>query len=364
MGRLADSEPPQFSAMHARGYAVQPGWRLLIQDVGLSPEAVLRRADLPADLLSRAEGSLDARQYFSLWEAIEAELQTLANTADATLDPTALRVARSLSADWFDPVLFSALCSADLIGALQRVAKYKQLICPMALEVDVGPETTSLRIHWLPAEERPPAVLVAFELAFFVQLARMATRTGMSPVRVVSPVAMTPAAAYTRYFGAEPVAGTPAQLVFRNADARQPFLTVNPRLWDFFEPHLRRRLAELGAQASAVQRLRSAFYEALPAGNLGMTAVSRKLGLSARTLQRRLREEGTSYQQTLDAVRGELAMHYLKHSSMSGAEISFLLGFEDPNSFVRAFQGWMGATPERVRQQLRAAGAAGASTVS
>jgi AraC-like DNA-binding protein len=50
-----------------------------------------------------------------------------------------------------------------------------------------------------------------------------------------------------------------------------------------------------------------------------------------------------------------LAVHYLKTSSMSGAEISFLLGFEDPNSFVRAFLTWTGNTPESVRATVRAA---------
>lgn len=74
-----------------------------------------------------------------------------------------------------------------------------------------------------------------------------------------------------------------------------------------------------------------------------------KLGLSTRTLQRRLKEEGTSFQRTLDEVRTELARHYLKNSSMSGAEISFLLGFEDPNSFFRAFQRWTGKTPREAQ---------------
>ena len=79
-----------------------------------------------------------------------------------------------------------------------------------------------------------------------------------------------------------------------------------------------------------------------------MEALGRRLGLSSRTLQRHLQKEGTTFQRTLDEVRTELARHYLKQSSMSGAEISFLLGFEDPNSFFRAFQRWTGKTPREV----------------
>lgn len=80
-----------------------------------------------------------------------------------------------------------------------------------------------------------------------------------------------------------------------------------------------------------------------------MPAVCRKLGVSPRTLQRRLREEGSSFQRTLDALRNSLAHHYLHNSSLSGTEISFLLGFEDPNSFARVFQTWTGSTPQAVR---------------
>lgn len=80
-----------------------------------------------------------------------------------------------------------------------------------------------------------------------------------------------------------------------------------------------------------------------------MQMVCAKLGVSSRPLQRRLQDEGSSFQQTLDALRNSLAHHYLQNSSMSGAEISFLLGFEDPNSFIRAFQGWTGTTPQAVR---------------
>jgi AraC-like DNA-binding protein len=95
--------------------------------------------------------------------------------------------------------------------------------------------------------------------------------------------------------------------------------------------------------------VRSALLEAMPAGGLSMQAVCRKLGVSSRTLQRRLQDEGTNFQQTLDNLRNALAHHDLQNSLMSGAEIAFLLGLEDPNSIIRAFQAWTGSTPHAVR---------------
>lgn len=71
--------------------------------------------------------------------------------------------------------------------------------------------------------------------------------------------------------------------------------------------------------------------------------------MSTRTLQRRLQVEGQSFQGLLNQTREKLASHYLTHSALSGAEISFFLGFEDPNSFFRVFHQWTGATPEATR---------------
>ena len=67
------------------------------------------------------------------------------------------------------------------------------------------------------------------------------------------------------------------------------------------------------------------------------------------SLQRRPRQEGTTFQKVLDELREELARHYLSTSHYSSEEIAFLLGYEEPNSFFRAFRAWTGQTPEVVR---------------
>ena len=132
-------------------------------------------------------------------------------------------------------------------------------------------------------------------------------------------------------------------------DAERPFLTANEQMWTFFEPELRRRLSELDEAATMSDRVSSVLLEMLPGGHSSIQEVSRQLRVSTRTLQRRLKGEGTNFQHILNQNRERLARHYLKNSSMSGAEISFLLGFDEPNSFFRAFQHWTGQTPERVR---------------
>ncbi|MET0268563.1 MAG: helix-turn-helix domain-containing protein [Duganella sp.] len=338
-------------------YAIWPGWRLLMQDAGISAAPVLRRAQLPGDLFARQNVRLDPPDFFKLWTAIDAEAASI----DPEL-PTALQIAKVMSSDWFDPELFAALCSANLAGALERIARYVKLIAPMVIVVDRGVANTTVTIDFIDPTLPPPTVFLAFKLVFFVQLARLATRSHVQALRVSWPLAVhehhRAALAYQHYFGIAVSDAPLATLVFSNEDMARPFLTENHKMWLFFEPSLRQRLADLDKTASMVERVRSTLLEALPAGEVSIQSVSRKLAVSVRTLQRRLQDEGTSFQQTLDVLRESLAQHYLRNTDMSGAEISFLLGYEDANSFARAFQSWTGKTPQTVRSgaELRLSG--------
>lgn len=344
-GLPGDPNGPNSRLAHAGTFAVWPGWLLLMHDAGVNGASVLRRAQLPGDLFSRTSTRLDSATYFKLWAAIEAD-------AGPEEGPVPLRLAKRMSSDWFEPELFVALCSDDMNGALARLAKYKRLAGPMALHVDRTAHHTSATLEFLDRALPPPPVLMAFKLVFLVQLARLATRGTMHPVRVgwpQPPQSAPDARAYADYFGVSVEKSPVPTVVFSAEDAQRPFLTANHGMWSFFEPALRQRLADLDRHATTEDRVRGALLEALPAGELSMQAVCRKLGVSSRTLQRRLQEEGTNFQQTLDNLRNALAHHYLQNSVMSGAEIAFLLGFEDPNSFIRAFQGWTGNTPQAVR---------------
>ena len=113
------------------------------------------------------------------------------------------------------------------------------------------------------------------------------------------------------------------------------------------------RLSELENSATIAERVHAVLLELLPGGSPSIDAVSRKLFLGTRTLQRRLTQEEVSFQDLLHKTREKLATYYLSTSSLSGAEISFLLGFEEPNSFFRAFHVWTGKTPEQLRKTLQ-----------
>jgi AraC-like DNA-binding protein len=263
-----------------------------------------------------------------------------------------VRIGSSISVEAFDPPIFAALCSPNLNSALKRLAQYKRLIAPMILHIDVADSATQLELEWLDSTLEPPEALVGAELVFFVQLSRIGTRTPISPLEVNAPHPPEPSADYREYFGVNVRKGKSPSITFRAEDAVLPFLTANEKMWQLFEPDLQKRLSELDQSATTSERTRAALLELLPSGAASMDEVSRRLGTSTRTLQRRLSQEGKNFQTVLHKTREQLARHYLRSSTLSGAEISFLLGFDDPNSFFRAFHGWTGTTPEQVRREM------------
>ena len=324
-------------------FTVPPGLGILLKDLGIQPTLVLRRAKLPLDVFEQDRTTLGTQAYFRLWQSIEAE------AGEVELP---LRIAEAITAESLDPCIFAVLCSSDLNIALRRLSEYKRLVCPMVLHIDVSPRATTMQLEWLDKTHKPPASLVLTEIVFFVSLARLATRENIRPRAVGSPCLPDDLAPYTEFLGVEIQKAETVSISFGASDAVRPFLTKNEAIWKSFEPGLSKRLDDL--EAVVRERVHVALLELLPSGSSSAAEVAKKLGMSKRTLQRRLKEEGVVFQEVLDATREALARHYLGTTSFSGAEISFLLGFDDPNSFSRAFSAWTGTTPGHVREVERA----------
>ncbi len=117
----------------------------------------------------------------------------------------------------------------------------------------------------------------------------------------------------------------------------------------FFQTHLDAQLERLADDAGLERRVRIHISQRLSEGVPTLSEVARQLGMSARTLQRRLSDKGFSYQELVDAARRELAEQLLKSTDYNLAEISFLTGFAEQSGFTRAFKRWAGQTPRSYR---------------
>mgnify|MGYP002621875742 FL=1 len=327
-----------------RPIVVDPGWSALLSELDVRPADVLRAARLPEDLFTRPRPSVSADGFFRLFGA-------LAEVIDH--DAPGLIMGQAVSSDVFSPPVLAAFCSEDLTAAAQRLSQYKCLVGPLKLEAHPMAGGLEVTMEAEPGVELPDE-FVAAELVFLVWLARSATRHAVRPI-AVEMTRPPNAKGYSEFFGTPVRPGPFNRVVFSPSDARRPFRSADPALFTIFEEDLRPRLDELDRNASLAERVRSVLMEALPGGHPDVPTVARRLGMSARTLQRQLGKEETSFQDVLQGLRERLARGYLAKSALTSPEIAFLLGYDDPNSFTRAFHGWTGTTPEALRRRLAAA---------
>ena len=327
-----------------RDITLDRGWLITLRDLDIDPHDVLLRAGLPLDILHQETSRVTVDDFFALLEAGE-------DLADDPLLP--LRFAQASSPEAFAPPIFAALCSSTLAVAVQRIATHKRLMAPIRVEAQETSDGLVVSWAWDDPTIRSPRFLMAMDLVFMTNLARIATREPIQPVRVACPIELEPTDAYSDFFGVSPVVDPELSITFSTADAHRPFLTASDTLWASFEPELQRRTSKLDAQKSMTDRTGSMLLECLPSGEATLQQTARRLGVSARTLQRRLTDEGVTFRNIVQTTRERLARHYLSNTTLPHREISFLLGFDEPSSFFRAFNDWFGTTPESFRTANR-----------
>jgi len=137
------------------------------------------------------------------------------------------------------------------------------------------------------------------------------------------------------------------------ADGELPFVTCNAELFEMLAPQLDHELTAGRNTESFVDRVRLAIQEKLTGRRSAIEDIADVLRVSPRTLQRRLQDDGYSFQRVLEEARRQLARHYLVHSHLDLNDAAFLLGYNDAGSFVRAFRAWEGVPPARWREEQR-----------
>ena len=322
-------------------FVIDPTWSALLESVGLCPQAVLAEAGLPSTILVTAEARLAPAQYYAFWQAISS----LAGSPYI-----GLKMVDQMSAEFFDPVVFAALCSVDLNAALARIAQFKPLICPIRLSLEVGAEVSRLTWDFGECGQPAPEPLLIAELAFAIHFARLATKTRMVATKATLPIKYESSSPLSHYLGIMPSYSEDLSLEIASEDASISFVSMNPRMMQFFEPRLSEQLMAMGGKQPTAARVMKVLTEILPRGKPSLQETARRLAVSPRTLQRKLSEEGVGYQELLSGQRKSLAVHYLESTLLPSSQIAFLLGFSDSGSFSRAFQGWLGMTPEVYRK--------------
>ena len=324
----------------------------MLTDLGLDQATILTKAGLPSGLLHGEGSTIPVLDFFTFWQVISDEID----------DPSLpLKLADLSAMDYFDPAFFAAMCSPNLNIAAARLSEFKSQVGPFGLDVTIKERDTSI-VFFCKGYFEIPTSISLIELVFLVNFARRATRHNIVPTTVSLPSDFANPEIYERHFGCPIHIGKTASICFSAADAQRPFLTHDDDMWLFFEPQLRKRMDEAQASPSTRARVEHVLVEYLPSGRATMAEVAHDLAMSKRTLQRRLSEENTTWQQVLNDARKSLAKHYLVRTELGMVELSLLLCFEDLHSLYRAFRRWEGTSPEAWRTRFTEGAAAQSST--
>jgi AraC-like DNA-binding protein len=258
----------------------------------------------------------------------------------------------------FHPVGLAALSSENFGAAMHQMARYKQLTCPEKIVQEKDDDEWRIQFHWLLADEIEPPVLIECAFAWVLSIARHGTGTRLSPLRIEFIETRPNVKAIERHFGCPVICGASRNaIVFRAADADRGFVTRNAELLGLLAPQFEKELEQENADENFIDRVRLAIQQKLTGRRPTIEDLADALHISSRTLQRRLQDEGSSFQRVLEDARHQLARHFLHNSVLELNEAAYLLGYEDGNSFVRAFRGWEGMPPARWREMQRASAA-------
>jgi AraC-like DNA-binding protein len=316
-----------------------------LQESGIRLPALLRDAGLPPGLLDQPRILVTTEELFALWRGI----------GQASSNPAiGLELGTESKPEHFDPVALAALSTGSFGEAMRQVARHKQLSCPEEIAHETDETEWSIQFRWLLANDAEPEVLTDLCFAWVLSIARHGTGTRLSPLRVEFVRPRAYARILERHFGCRILFGASRNaIVFRASDATLPFVTRNAELLAMLAPQLDEELKQHRNQESFPERVRTTIQRKLAGRRPRMHDVARELHISARTLQRRLQDGGYSFQQVLEESRHQLARHYLNNPLLELNETAYLLGYEDLNSFVRAFRTWEGVPPAHWRGTQR-----------
>ncbi|MGZ5181157.1 MAG: AraC family transcriptional regulator [Ramlibacter sp.] len=257
----------------------------------------------------------------------------------------------------FDVVGYAMLSSPDLRAALQAFARYLALISDVAtFELEpAGGGAAWLVLGHTGNLRQVPRQRFAYGLLSLLTLCQWLTRRDVRALAAEFKYGEPPErAAYLAAFGCTLRFDQPEnRLLLAAADLEAQIPSRNPSLLALHEQVMRERLQALG-RASTSCRVSEEILRRLHLGEPRREDVASCLALADRTLQRRLHEEHTSFQQLLDDARRELAGKYLADPRHSLGEVAHRLGFADASNFVRACRRWFGVTPGQYREQLAA----------
>lgn len=280
----------------------------------------------------------------------DVEYWQLMNEFDNQLtDEMILSLGNITNINTFMPSFFAALAAKNGEQAIARMATYKSLAGPVHLEIVTKPDIVNIHILGNSLGVELPRFTIMTEQLLLISLLRVGTGKLIKPISVGSK--------YPYGDQIDAVMGIrPQQLAdnciqFQVTDLQRAFISANNSMWAFLQPGLDQQKLAIEHNQSLLATVQALLLKKIPSGSFSIDEIATSLNLSKRTLQRHLSTLSTTFNDEVQIARRTLVVPLMKDQSLNLIEISYLLGYSDPESFSRAFKKWFHQSPSVYRQQ-------------
>jgi AraC-like DNA-binding protein len=311
---------------------------------GIDPKAMLDLAGIDHEAPWDPKVMVPAVAYYKMLEAMAQEI-------DVTELP--VHVGASMRCDEYGALGLAWKAAPNLTGSCSRVARYAKLWTDVVTyELREHPLGTLFILHRPGMRRLGMRLSNEATLASSVSLARQVCPVAFAPLEVFLQHAEPKSKAFHEaWFGCRVTFDADHDaILISHAAMERPNILGDEGISRYLLSHLEDELANVVKPPPVVGQAKDAIAQALSEGAPRMADIAKYLGLSDRSLHRRLAEHGLSFKGLTEQTRRELAKGLVCDEQHSLAEVAFLTGFSEQSSFTRAFKRWFGTTPASYRK--------------
>jgi AraC-like DNA-binding protein len=317
-----------------------------LDEMGKDPTVILSKVGLTPEQARDPAIRLEVRTQIKLLELAAEEVQ------DEWLG---FRLARSFDLRDIGLVYYVIASSDQLADALRNAERYSQINNEgVRLRFLMQDGTAAIALDYVNVDRHADRHQIEFWLVTLVRICRQVTNGRLVPSRLKTKHFRngTPAE-FRAFFGVDIEFGANAdEICFPRPMALLSVVGRDEHLNELLRRYAEEALARKPRERLTVRsKAEDILPKLLPHGRAMASEVARRLGMSSRTLSRKLAEEGTSFAEILDQLRAALAKRYLHDETLPVSEIAWLLGYREVSSLTHAFKRWTGMTPRRFRSR-------------
>lgn len=305
---------------------------------------LLRSVGIDPDVSVDGKMMIEADSYYSLCERVAGETPEGRSIA--------IRVGTSMSIDDYGAFGLAWKSAVNLKSSFERMERFGKILTNVSLyEAREDKDGVSLILHRDGIHRLGLCISNEQSIIAIAHVCRAVSASELMFKQITfrhpAPADLNP---FREFFGCDVHFGAEDNAITVSMDmALQPNKLGDPALSLYFDTHMEKELAHKPGDRVLGQRIRIMVSQSLSDGVPTLSAIASQLGMSARTLQRRLTDQNLSFQSLVDEARRQLAEKLLTETGYGLAEIAFLTGFSEQSTFTRAFKRWAGQTPRSFR---------------